>query len=53
MANFFIIREYQAIVFVLQEEINQLRTQLESFRGFDDGDFGLNSALQFSPGNYM
>ncbi|PNT50348.1 hypothetical protein POPTR_002G182000v4 [Populus trichocarpa] len=37
----------------LEEEINQLRTQLESFRGFDDGDFGLNSALQFSPGNYM
>jgi hypothetical protein len=53
MANYFIIREYQAIVFVLQEEINQLRTQLESFRGFDDGDFGLKSALQFSPGNYM
>ncbi|KAJ7007983.1 protein NTM1-like 9 [Populus alba x Populus x berolinensis] len=35
----------------LEEDINQLRTQLESFRGFDDGDYDLNSALQFSPGS--
>ncbi|KAF9688018.1 hypothetical protein SADUNF_Sadunf02G0153400 [Salix dunnii] len=36
---------------MLQEEINQLRRQLESFLGFDEGDYDLNSAQMFSHGN--
>ncbi|CAK7348602.1 unnamed protein product [Dovyalis caffra] len=34
-----------------EDDINQVQAHLQSFHGFDEGDYNLNAALQFSYGN--
>jgi hypothetical protein len=47
----YVRRIYQQLVFLLQEDTYQFQAQLDSFRGYDEGCYSLDSALKFPYGD--
>ena len=43
----YVIRIYQQLVFLLQEDTYQLQAQLDSFRGYDEGCYSLNALFPY------